>query len=85
MAIDYSKLQNVTARDFVRALKRDGFVLSRKIGSSHQKYRHPVDKRRVTVSYHGHGSRFPTGTLKTMIERQAKWTEEDLKRLGLLK
>lgn len=84
MAIDYSKLQNVTARDFVRALKRDGFVLSRKIGSSHQKYRHP-DGRRVTVSYHGHGSRFPTGTLKKMVERQAKWGAEDLKRLGLLK
>ncbi len=85
MAIDYSKLRNVTARDIVRALKRDGFVLSRKIGSTHQKYRHPEDGRRVTVSYHGHGSRFPTGTLKSMIERQAKWDEDDLMRLGLLK
>lgn len=28
---------------------------------------------------------FPLGTLRSMIERQAQWSEDDLKRLGLLK
>ena len=84
MAIDYSKLRGVTARMFIKALNKDGFELDRQSGS-HQQYRHPVDKRRVTVSFHGAGDTFRVKTLKTMIELQAKWDEEDLRRVGLLK
>lgn len=85
MPIDYSKLRGVTARQIVRALRKDGFQLDKQRRGAHQQYRHPDDKRRVTVSFHSGGDTFPPKTLKTMIERQAKWTEEDLKRLGLLK
>jgi len=84
MAIDYSKLKSVTARMFIKALNQDGFELDRQRGS-HQQYRHPVDKRRVTVSFHRAGDTFRVKTLKIMIERQAKWNEDDLRRLGLLK
>ena len=83
MPIDYSHLHNLTARELTAALKRDGFLLRRQRGS-HQRYQHP-DGRRVTVSFHRAGDTFRTGTLKRMIEGQAQWTEDDLKRLGLVK
>ncbi len=83
MPIDYSRLHNLTAREFIAALHRDGFFLRRQSGS-HQRYQH-IDGRRVTVSFHRHGNIFRTGTLKRMLEGQARWNEDDLKRLGLLK
>ena len=85
MSIDFSKLRKITARELVRALERDGFELRRKRATSHRQYLHPIDKRRVTVTYHGHSRTFPIGTLKRMIEHDAQWTEDDLKRLKLLK
>jgi len=83
MAIDYSKLRNLTAREIINALSRDGFYLRSQRGS-HQRYHHP-DGRRVTVSFHRPSDTFTPKTLKSMIERQAKWNEKDLKRLKLLK
>lgn len=83
MAIDYRKLRGLTARRLIRALKKDGFVLDRQSGS-HQQYRHP-DSRQVTVSYHRSGDTFETRLLKSMIEQQAEWKEDDLRRLGFLK
>jgi predicted RNA binding protein YcfA (HicA-like mRNA interferase family) len=50
MAIDYSQLRSLTAREMITALIRDGFFLRAQAGS-HQRYRHP-DGRRVTVSFH---------------------------------
>jgi len=79
MAIDYSKLRNLTAREIINALSRDGFYLRSQRGS-HQRYHHP-DGRRVTVSFHRPSDTFTPKTLKSMIERQAKWNEEDLKRV----
>jgi predicted RNA binding protein YcfA (HicA-like mRNA interferase family) len=49
----------------------------------HQRYQHS-DGRRVTVSFHRSGETFPLGTLRKMVQDEAKWTEEDLRRLGLL-
>jgi len=40
-------------------------------------FTHP-DKRRVTVSYHHPGDTFRPGILKSIIQIQVKWTEEDL-------
>ena len=83
MPIDYSKLRNVTAREIINALLHEGFLFDRGTGSHHQ-YRHP-DSRRVTVTFHNPGQTFPPKTLKAMIELQARWTEDDLKRLKLTK
>jgi predicted RNA binding protein YcfA (HicA-like mRNA interferase family) len=80
--IDYSRLRSLTARDMIRALIRDGFSLDRQKGS-HQQYYHS-DRRRVTVTFHRPGDTFSLGTLRSMIERQAQWTESDLRRLGLI-
>jgi predicted RNA binding protein YcfA (HicA-like mRNA interferase family) len=81
--INYSKLRSLTAREVIGALIKDGFSLDRQSGS-HQQYSHP-DKRRVTISFHHPGDTFTPRTLKSMIEKQAKWNEDDLKRLNLLK
>lgn len=82
MAIDYERLRSLTARELIGALRRDGFTLDRQSGS-HQHYRHP-DGRRVTVSFHRPGETFTPKTLKRMLEDQARWTENDLRRLNLV-
>jgi predicted RNA binding protein YcfA (HicA-like mRNA interferase family) len=82
MAIDYRGLRSLTARELIAALKRDGFYFVRQKGS-HQRYRHP-DGRRVTVAPHGGGDTFTIKTLRSIIETQARWTEDDLRRLELV-
>jgi predicted RNA binding protein YcfA (HicA-like mRNA interferase family) len=82
MGIDYARLRNVTARDITRALLRDGFTFRRQAGS-HHRYVH-TDGRRVTVSFSQPGDTFPVKTVKSMIERQARWNQADLIRLELL-
>ena len=83
MAIDFSRLRSLTARELLSALARDGFVLDRQAGA-HQLHRH-ADGRRVTLSFHRPGETFEIKTLRTMIEIQARWTEDDLKRLKLIR
>lgn len=80
--IEWRRLRNLTAREIINALARDGFAFHNQRGS-HQRYRHP-DGRRVTVTYHRAGDTFALGTLSSMIQTQAKWIEDDLRRLGLL-
>jgi predicted RNA binding protein YcfA (HicA-like mRNA interferase family) len=58
-------------------------VTTARCDGSHQIYYRP-DGRRVTVVFHGGASTFKRKTLKSMIE-QARWTENDLKRLKLIK
>lgn len=82
MAIDYRALRSLRARELIAALERDGFSFVRQTGS-HQRYRH-ADGRRVTVAPHGRGDTFTIKTLKSIIEIQAGWTEDDLERLELL-
>ncbi len=82
MTVDYSKLRSVTARQLVTALQGDGFQLQRQKGS-HRHYRHP-DGRRVTLSFHHSSDTFRAGTLRSIIEVQARWTEDDLIRLELI-
>lgn len=80
--IDYGSLRSLTARRLVAALLRDGFTLDQH-SSSHRQYRHP-DGRRVTVSFHRSGQTFTPKILQIMLERQARWSKDDLLRLGLL-
>ncbi|HXJ92267.1 MAG TPA: type II toxin-antitoxin system HicA family toxin [Terriglobia bacterium] len=57
-----------------RRRQSDGFELRRQKGS-HRHYIHP-DGRRVTLSFHYSSDTFRPGTLQSMIELQARWTEE---------
>ena len=82
MAVNYALLRNLTAREIISALIRDGFLFDRGAGS-HQIYYHP-DGRRVSVTFHAPGDTFARKTLKSMIEKEARWTEGDLTRLKLI-
>ncbi len=75
-------LRNAPIRKLIRALEQDGFVYRRAKGSQ-RVYRHP-DGRRVVIHYHHGGDTLPMGTLNQIIEA-TRWTEEDIRRLGLLK
>jgi len=75
--------KNITVRDLIKALQQDGFIFERARGS-HYIYRHP-DGRRVTLPFHGKGHTLPQGTLKNIIEKEARWSDDDLRSLGLLK
>jgi len=82
MSLDFSRLRSLTARPLAAALQKDGFTLRRQKGS-HRHYVHP-DRRRVTLSFHHASDTFRIGTLRSIIELQARWTQDDLRRLGLL-
>jgi predicted RNA binding protein YcfA (HicA-like mRNA interferase family) len=84
MPIDYGRLRSLTAQKLISALARDGFVFDRSSGAHHIYY-HPEDRRRVTVSFHTSGQTFPIKTLKKMVEVEARWSEDDLRRLKLIK
>lgn len=73
--------RGVSARQLVRALEADGFVLQR-VRGSHRIYRR-ADGRRVVVAYHVLNDTFPIGTLRAMLT-DAGWGDDDLRRLGLL-
>ena len=80
--IDYSRLRSLTTRQIIRALLRDGFEYLRSSGS-HQHFVHP-DGRFVTVAYHRPGGTYHINTLRSMIEEQARWSWDDLRRLRLV-
>lgn len=83
MSVDFSRLRSLTARRIQQALMVDGFVLTRQRGS-HRRFSH-ADGRRVTLTFHHASDTFRLGTLHSIIELQARWTESDLQRLRLLK
>ena len=84
MPINFQLIRNLTAREIESALFRDGFVLSRSTGS-HRRYYHEATDRRVSISWHSGGQTFKPGTLRSIVEAQAQWTEADLIRLGLIR
>ena len=83
MPVNYQQIRNVTARELENALFRDGFVV-KKSKSGHRNYRHEPTRRRVTIAWHNPGQTFVMRTLRRIIEEQARWTEDDLIRLGLI-
>ena len=74
--------RGVTARQLTRALEDDGFILDRTAGSHHI-YCH-INGRVVPVAYTRPNDTFPIGTLRKMV-RLTGWTEDDLRRLSLIK
>jgi len=68
------KLPSVKARQIVRFLVRNGFVLDHASGS-HFIYYHPTSKRRAVVPRHNRD--IPKGTLVSLL-REAGFSREDL-------
>ena len=75
------ELRELTARELISALERDGFV-SRRTARGHHVYRHK-DRRRVILAMHAPGDTFPAKTLASIFEG-AHWSDADLVRLGLV-
>jgi predicted RNA binding protein YcfA (HicA-like mRNA interferase family) len=73
--------KSITAREIVLALEKDGFYLHHQRGS-HRTYK--KGNLRVDVPYHHAGQTFPIKTLLCMI-KDTGWTEDDLRRLKLIK
>ncbi|MBI3327103.1 MAG: type II toxin-antitoxin system HicA family toxin [Nitrospinae bacterium] len=82
LPIDYTRLRGLTARRIITALQRDGFILARRKGAT--RFFKYADGRRVTIHLHRPDQMLPIGTLQEIIENEARWIEEDLRRLGLL-
>ena len=80
--IDFSRLRSLTAREIASALERDGFEWVSRSGG-HRQYYHG-DGRRVTLAFHHPGATFRISRLRYMLQEQARWTTDDLRRLGLL-
>jgi predicted RNA binding protein YcfA (HicA-like mRNA interferase family) len=78
----WKQLKNKTADDLITALLRDGFVLDEKIRTE-RIYRH-ADRRKVSIHYHKGSQTYGAGLLKALLE-DTEWSEEDMRRLKLLK
>jgi len=76
------RLRNTPVRELVAALVRDGFILERETRTGGRIYYHPDG--RITVIHYHHGS--DTLTRKTLqsVLTATRWTQDDLKRLGLI-
>lgn len=74
-----ARLPRVTAEQTLRALRRDGWFLSRQSGS-HAMLRRPEREGRVTVPLH-RGRTLKLGTIASIIEQAGLTTEEFLELL----
>jgi predicted RNA binding protein YcfA (HicA-like mRNA interferase family) len=74
-------LRNVSVRRIIRALEHEGFQFTERQGSQ-RVYRHP-DRRRVVIHYHRPNETLPPYVIRTLLIG-TRWTEADLRRLGLL-
>lgn len=77
----WNQLKNTTAERLVKALRDDGWEHEVTRGAT-QAYRHP-DGRRTVIHYHPKSTYQPK-LLKKLIS-DIGWSEEDLRRLKLIK
>ncbi|MBI4470024.1 MAG: type II toxin-antitoxin system HicA family toxin [Acidobacteria bacterium] len=75
-------LRNLQVRRIVRALERDGFQFTERQGSQ-RVYRHS-DGRRVVIHYHTGSDTLPPYVIRNLLIG-ARWTQDDLKRLKLVR
>jgi predicted RNA binding protein YcfA (HicA-like mRNA interferase family) len=84
MAIDFSKVRALTAGEIIRALAADGFLFGNPTRAEVTGDFQHADGRRVTVPFHGSNTTLLPKTLRSIIYEQARWTDDDLHRLGLI-
>lgn len=77
----WNQLKNKTARDFIRALKKDGAERDETMGAE-QIFRYP-DGRRISIHFHPNMTYKPK-LLKALLE-DTGWSIEDMKRLRFIK
>lgn len=77
----WQQLKSITADELIRALDKDDWVRDTGIGSE-LVYRHD-DGRIVSIHYHPRKT-YHRGLLKGLLD-DIGWTEEDMRRLKLIK
>lgn len=77
----WAQLKNLTAAELIAALERDGWDRDMP-GGSMRIYRHPVNKRRVSIHFHPKKTYGPK-MLKGLLD-DIGWSEADMKRVKLL-
>lgn len=75
-------LRNTAVRELISALKKDGFSLERETKTGGRIYSHP-DSRITVVHYHHGNDTLTRKTLRSVLQA-TRWTEDDIKRLGLI-
>ena len=75
-------LRNVPVLELIRALDRDSFILRRSTRTGGHIYTHS-DGRITVIHYHRGSDTLTRKTLRSFLEA-TQWTEDDLRRLGLL-
>jgi len=78
----WNQLKNKTCDDIISALLKDGFQLDEEVRTE-RIYRHP-DGRKISIHYHKSSKTYGPGLLKALLE-DIGWTEEDMRRLKLIK
>jgi predicted RNA binding protein YcfA (HicA-like mRNA interferase family) len=61
------KLKNLTAKEVLEILKKDGWYVVKQKGS-HVQLKHPTKKGKVTVPVHS-GKTLPIGTIKSIFKQ----------------
>jgi len=77
----WAQLKNKTADELVSTLRKDGWILDMTRGAR-QVYRHP-DGRRIAIDFHPNKTYGPN-LLKALLA-DTGWTEDDMRRLKLIK
>jgi len=77
-----SLLRNVPLRRIIRSLRAEGFDFVERQGSQ-RIYRHG-DGRRVVIHYHRPSAPLPPYVIRNLLIG-TRWSEEDLRRLKLVK
>lgn len=75
-------LRNTAVRELIAALRREGFSLERQTRTGGRIYSHP-DGRITGIHYHSGSDTLTRKTLRSVL-LATRWTEDDLRRLGLL-
>lgn len=68
------RLPVLKAKDLIRILQQEGFVLVRQKGS-HATYKHPITQKRVTIPIHP-GKDLKRGLLRGILN-DLSWTPEE--------
>ncbi|MBI5118312.1 type II toxin-antitoxin system HicA family toxin [Candidatus Poribacteria bacterium] len=78
----WDQLKNITADDLIKGLEKSGWIKDESRGNFYV-YLHPRSRRRVTIHYHPHKTYGPK-LLKGILE-SIDWSEEEMRRIKLIK
>ncbi len=80
----WSQLKNLTKGDLCKALERDGWRCDMDGGSAHIYYKPGPPSLRVSVHYHKSSETMGRKLLMSLLS-DACWSEQDMRRLRLIK